>query len=743
MTIPIELRQYNQWILWKLEDIGGKLVKKPISPHTGFVCDPTDKSSFTTYEHAVKMAPFASGIGFCLTNEDPFCFIDLDDTSDPDELELQKQIYRHIESYAERSQSKKGLHIFCKGKVPKGLKKRSIEIYSQDRYFAVTGDTFRANAILDYSSEIMSLWEYLGGNKDTPILTKDGVQTASDDQVISWALAAQNGEKFSNLFQGKWEQYYKSQSEADYALIDIIAYYTENKEQVRRIFLSSSLGQREKARRHPSYVVNMVNKSFDRKINIPNAVLETIANIENTGIENFQELKEKAKPQKITFPRGLLGEIAEYVYSISKRPLFEVSFVSAVGLMAGFTGRAYNVSESGLNMYVLLVGSTGIGKSAIKHARDRIFKSLHPTLPSMDTYRGPDEIASPEALLKRLREHPCFLSYSGEIGDLLSSMCHANPGTIGARMKRTLLNLYQLSGKHDLMGEMIYSDKQNNQKAIMSPSLTLIGETTPSLFANSIDESMVSNGFIPRFLIVECPQYVPPLQLRATEEPPAKLLSKIGSLVSNCLALDMQDQHIDVEFSESARRIFENFQQFCDAKINEKFDDSSQQIWNRANLKAMKLAALEAVGINHLSPVIDETGALWAIDIVQRDSEAMEQRVRTGEIASEANERSQIEVLGIAIARWFSPLGDSKKSTDHVKMRLAGCIPYSAIQKSVIGQKTFTRDRAGPTNAIQRCLRVMQDSGQLIEISRSESAGQFRTTGRVFRVLSPKLRGEV
>lgn len=87
----------------------------------------------------------------------------------------------------------------------------------------------------------------------------------SDEEVIARATAAANGDKFADLYAGRWQDYYPSQSEADFALVDIIAFYTQNRAQISRMFRASGLGQREKGKRI-DYVNSMLNKCFDRML---------------------------------------------------------------------------------------------------------------------------------------------------------------------------------------------------------------------------------------------------------------------------------------------------------------------------------------------------------------------------------------------------------------------------------------------------------------------------------------------
>src|SRR5699024_9837252 len=66
----------------------------------------------------------------------------------------------------------------------------------------------------------------------------------TDEQVISIARKAKNKQKFISLYNGDFDSY-GSQSEADQALCNILAFYTQDAEQIDRIF-SGSMLYREK-----------------------------------------------------------------------------------------------------------------------------------------------------------------------------------------------------------------------------------------------------------------------------------------------------------------------------------------------------------------------------------------------------------------------------------------------------------------------------------------------------------------
>ena len=55
-------------------------------------------------------------------------------------------IVKALGSYTEISPSGKGLHIFCKGKLPPERRRiGNIEMYSSNRFFTVTGNIYGQN----------------------------------------------------------------------------------------------------------------------------------------------------------------------------------------------------------------------------------------------------------------------------------------------------------------------------------------------------------------------------------------------------------------------------------------------------------------------------------------------------------------------------------------------------------------------------------------------------------------------
>jgi len=143
-NIPAELRARPQWVRRDER-------KRPLNARTGALASVTDPTTWASFEIAAA-SPFGIGSGFVFTRDDQFFGIDLDVPPDSMPSEAQQKIYSAFKngSYSEYSPSGRGIHIIgrCdKSKLPtvKGIKRKeasghAVEVYTQERYFTVTGN---------------------------------------------------------------------------------------------------------------------------------------------------------------------------------------------------------------------------------------------------------------------------------------------------------------------------------------------------------------------------------------------------------------------------------------------------------------------------------------------------------------------------------------------------------------------------------------------------------------------------
>jgi len=154
-------------------------------------------------------------------------------------------IVNAINSYTEISPSGTGLHIIAKGTLPAGRRRKGgIEAYSEARYFTVTGNVLPGSpaTIEDRGAELAEFHHLFLADPDPPRTgpVPRGSGSLADQELIQHTRAAKNGAKFSKLFDGDYSDY-ESQSEADLALVSLIAFWTDDVDQIDSIFRMSGL----------------------------------------------------------------------------------------------------------------------------------------------------------------------------------------------------------------------------------------------------------------------------------------------------------------------------------------------------------------------------------------------------------------------------------------------------------------------------------------------------------------------
>lgn len=285
---PEELKQIPHWILWRKEIRQGekKPTKVPYSAVYNGKAKSTEPKSWTTFEKALQALnnnpEQFSGLGFVFSEDDPFVFIDCDNCVNA-EGELTETASEILDAfsgcYAELSQSGSGIHVIVKGNIPRGFNNREtgVEMYGKEKFCALTGNVFLGSYYKEPAADIQKsltrlFHKYRTADSYSAGYTRQttDIDLHTDFWIIEQASKAQNGEKFKALYAGNWEEItngdirlYPSQSEAEQALCDILAFWTcRNPEQIDRIFRSSGL-YREKWNREDyssRTVSNAINK---------------------------------------------------------------------------------------------------------------------------------------------------------------------------------------------------------------------------------------------------------------------------------------------------------------------------------------------------------------------------------------------------------------------------------------------------------------------------------------------------
>ena len=237
-NIPTELKAVPNWVCWVGQD------KVPKNPHTGGNAMANNPDTWGTFDEAVEACQKHGfdGLGFEFAS--PYFGVDLDHCLD--KTDFCDEFVETLQSYAEISKSGTGLHIICKGKLPDGARKKgNVEMYSKGRYFICTGNIYNPSytEVKNCTETIKVLHsKYLPTTVPKAEMKRYEVVDLDDQEIIDKARNCKSGQLFNLLYNGNWEGVFPSQSEADLAFCNQLAFWTgRNEVQMDRIFRTSGL----------------------------------------------------------------------------------------------------------------------------------------------------------------------------------------------------------------------------------------------------------------------------------------------------------------------------------------------------------------------------------------------------------------------------------------------------------------------------------------------------------------------
>lgn len=280
------LSSYAQFIIYVVRPSAsrpGKLDKIPVDPLTLRPINPHVPSAWLSSDAAILTASLLDkqyGVGYVLTADDPFWFLDIDNCLDSVTntwTPLAQELCAHFAgAYIEVSASGKGLHIVGTGNISLEYTSKDtcsprvdIEFYTQKRFITLTGTGAMGDAGKDCSALLPHvLTTYFTKRVTTGAAPADWTEApcdawdgpVDDDALLQRALRSKPagaifGDKLA--FRDLWEadadaiaRVYPSQnsgtaydeSSADIVLAMALAFWTGNDcERIKRLMLQSKL----------------------------------------------------------------------------------------------------------------------------------------------------------------------------------------------------------------------------------------------------------------------------------------------------------------------------------------------------------------------------------------------------------------------------------------------------------------------------------------------------------------------
>ena len=496
--IPDAMKHENRWVLWRSmpvlnEETGQyKNGKVPCSPTTGERASAQDTRNWLSFTEAQTLCREGGfgGIGFALG--DGWAGIDMDSCIDTEgyldwgpikpginlnpELDPDRIVETfETDAYIEVSPSGKGLHIIARGKLPPGRRKLALSVsdaetkelacYDAGRFFTITGRKIAGNcALADTTDKLQRLHSLAFPQAPVPSRSAGVASTVSDlgdNDLIERALKAANGGNFRQLWEGNHTGY-PSQSEADLALCDILAFWTGRDEaRIDQLFRQSGL-MREKweredyregtiakaceattdtysppkaksraaAHRNGAAATTISEPEIPMGVDERNGSRDTavlqepdtdrpLELVPDEQIEEGEEpdLKPKPSAKESPYPKpirqaGYYGVIGKIVRAIEPHTEADPNFllVSLLVAAGNYLGRNAHIEVSGArhytNLFVCGVGTTGTGRKGTAMANTlRFLKKLEDEYSTGETSCiEPSSLSSGEGIIARIKD---------------------------------------------------------------------------------------------------------------------------------------------------------------------------------------------------------------------------------------------------------------------------------------------------------------------------------------------------
>lgn len=280
--VPDVLKQAARWCCWRREPTkSGTLTKKPMQPRwpsRGLSkTTPAHWSTFTvaveayTRNRGHKRTPL-DGIGFITGGG--IVALDFDECCDEVTRDIRPDVaewLRRLNTYAEFSPSGRGVRAFVRGVLPGNnvtSKDAGFELYGEDAYVTVTG--FRVPGTPDEVAEGSELLADMCTAAEEAVKAAKAARKASSARtaatacpekpvqgagrlptppasgqrdVFALAMSSAQSAAIDRLWRGDWQGAYKSQSEAELALANYLAFYAGpgGEAEVERLMRESGL----------------------------------------------------------------------------------------------------------------------------------------------------------------------------------------------------------------------------------------------------------------------------------------------------------------------------------------------------------------------------------------------------------------------------------------------------------------------------------------------------------------------
>jgi hypothetical protein len=310
-------------------------------------------------------------------------------------------------------------------------------------------------------------------------------------------------------------------------------------------------------------------------------------------------------PQEWLYTSSLVGQMAAWIDASCQIPHRVFALMAAFTAWGALVGRQYRTA-SGLrpNLATVIIAGTGSGKEGPRSAVTRLFLAA-----DAGKYIGPrGGFSSGSGVVQGLVDQPNMWLAVDEFGKKIAAY---GMGKIDQN-QREMIALFLESLVNDYVGGKGYANsKENPTKNIVLPNLNIFGSSQIEEITNALSSAAAADGLIQRFLFVPTfAEYVPMRRDYTRPEVPQSLVDSIkwmmgyldtlgGDFAMNADATTQPSQ-IEVAMTSQAQELFYGLDE-----RRVEMARAGRVMWVRSAAMAVKVAMLEAIARDPVTPVVD------------------------------------------------------------------------------------------------------------------------------------------
>ncbi len=317
---------------------------------------------------------------------------------------------------------------------------------------------------------------------------------------------------------------------------------------------------------------------------------------------------------------GFVGEVMDHCLATAPYPNPVMAFCGALSLLAFLAGR--KVRDNGdnrTNIYLLGLAHSAAGKDWPRKVNTRIVHEV-----GLANCLG-ERFASGEGIQDALFQTASILFQTDEIDGMLQSINKAKDARHEAIMS-TLLTMYSSANS---VFPMRRKAGKETPGVIDQPNLVIFGTAIPNHYYEALSERMLTNGFFARMIILEAGPRCTGQEPSIRDLPPRVLATARWWADYQPGTGNLEDWHpvpTVIEHTADAKRLLIETREQAEAeyaKAEAGSDPVGTTVWGRVSEQTRKLALLQAISENHISPRIGLAAVQWASEFVMHQTRRM------------------------------------------------------------------------------------------------------------------------